>query len=128
MSTTTSTPAAHVTPGVTPDVIAPASLPLTVDANLTDLTAALTLADGDGRFRNGTSVEDVAHDNTRRAGAAAVALRAFWEQTGADVDLGTALTDLLASLHHLADAVGEDFESLAACGAYQYRPQLAGEL
>lgn len=128
MSPTTSTPAARVTPRVTPDVIAPASLPLTVDSTLTSLAAALATADGDGHFRNGETAEDVAHDNTRRAGLAALALRSFWEQTGPNVDLGTALTDLLAGLHHLADAVGEDFDSLAACGAYQYRPQLAGEL
>jgi hypothetical protein len=93
-------------------------------ANLTALAW-----DGDGYFRYGRHVEDISHDNTRRAGFALDALQAYADCTGglASEPVEAKLTDLLGDLKHLADALGVDFSYLAGQAARHYDPETRGE-
>lgn len=86
--------------------------------------------DGDGDFRYGDSPEDIAHDNLRRAGFAAIGVHAFAKRTGllGGEDMHTTLSDLLCDLHHLADAIDLDWDELLNRADGHYEPEIRGEL
>lgn len=96
-----------------------------------DLRPHLADMDGDGDFRYGPGLTDVAHDNLRRAGFAANAVLAYVAQTfpgGCGEDFETVIGDLLGDLMHLCDAVGVSFDALVEQGHSHYQPELRGEL
>lgn len=73
--------------------------------------------------------EDIAEDNLTRAHFAIPAVKAFAKRTGlGGEDVSTAISDLLADLHHLADALDLDWDALVERGDRHYQPELRGEL
>jgi hypothetical protein len=86
--------------------------------------------DGDGRFRDCDSAQDITHDNTRRAGFALAALSAYADRTGglAGEPVEQKMVDLLGDLMHLADALWMDFDYLTERAVAQYEPETRGEL
>lgn len=83
----------------------------------------------EGQFTDGDSPEDIAHDNYRRATFASVGVKAFAEATGlVDEDPRTAIVDLIADLHHLADCLDLSFEALCDSAEMHYDPETTGQL
>ncbi|WP_143261926.1 hypothetical protein [Allokutzneria sp. NRRL B-24872] len=81
--------------------------------------------DGDGRFRESAGLEDIVHDNTRRAGFAATALAAYAVVTGTHQEKFATITgDLLGDLRHLADTVGVDLDRAYLNGEAHYRDEI----
>lgn len=115
---------AQVVLAPTPDV------PVTAVGALEDLESWF---DGDGEMRYGTSTEDTRHDNGRRAGFAATAVLAYVRRTchgsaANDEMPETVISDLLADLRHLSDALGLDFAETDDHGARHYEAELRGEI
>lgn len=69
------------------------------------------------------------HDNTRRAGFALAALKAFAKRVGGFKSEPTEqqIGDLLCDLHHLCDALGIDFASVLDDADFHYSAELRGE-
>lgn len=73
--------------------------------------------------------EDWEIDNGRRACLAALALRPYGEKVCKDPgeeEVHTLMTDLVADLRHLADAMGIDFEDVYARACAHYHLDLTG--
>lgn len=103
--------------------------PVQAVSRLRDLLAWF---DGDGEMRYCDSVEDGRHDNSRRAGFAALAVLSYAVRTGLlndrnDEEPATAIGDLLGDLRHLADSLGLDYTELDRRGKSHYVPELRGE-
>jgi hypothetical protein len=72
---------------------------------------------------------DTAADNNLRARFAVVALKAFAERVGSSNEgPEQGITDLLADLHHLADALDLSFEGLLDRADVHYAAEIRGEL
>lgn len=83
--------------------------------------------DGDGAFRgeNGRSEpDDVRHDNTRRAGWALIALKAYAAEVGGDKE--SIVSDFLSDLRHLCDALGLEFYAESERGWRYYDEEARG--
>ena len=94
------------------------------------------LMDGDGCMIYGDTRETAQHDNTRRARSALRAVAALHEAVstppsgrstrGVGEPIETTITDLLANLMHLCDAVGVNFTDVTHGAAGLYRTELVG--
>lgn len=71
--------------------------------------------------------EDYQADNTARASFAATALVAFVKRVGEN-EMETNVSDLLADLMHLSDALGIDFDNAVYAGRNHYEAEIRGEL
>lgn len=110
----------------------PAPGPDTRVTSVSQLKELVSWYDGDGGMRYGDRVEDIRHDNGRRAGFAVGAVLAYAERTGLlsdrnDEDPATVLGDLLGDLRHLADSLGLDFAELDRRGTNHYVSELNDE-
>lgn len=77
-----------------------------------------------------TYSSDYEMDNLIRAGKVARAVLCFADSNfsgGNAEDFGTVIGDLLGDLHHLADAVGEDFNEWLERGINHYEDERRGE-
>ena len=91
---------------------------------------ATTVADlPDADARPATSVLDPKEKNDRRASFAAATLKEYVEITSepTSTEPAEALGDLLGDLRHLCDAIGHDFDTLAARSASYYEAEVNGE-
>jgi hypothetical protein len=89
--------------------------------------------DGDGEMRYGISTGDIRHDNGRRAGFAAAAVLAYARRichlsTANDEMPETVISDLLADLRHLSDALGLDYAESDVRGDRDYEAEVRGEI
>lgn len=83
------------------------------------------LPDPDARLLD--HIETPQSRNRQRALFAGVAAKAFADRTGKGEPLETVLSDMLADVYHLCDAVGFDFEELRARGFRHYQEEIEGE-
>ena len=67
-----------------------------------------------------------ADDNELRARLAGIAVKAYAARTGPHEPPETVVGDLLNDLHHLCDALGLDFEAMAAHDTH-YQAEIRGE-
>lgn len=100
------------------------------DLELTNPIRVLELMDvqafDEGEFTLGGTADEVRHDVALKAHNGGVALAAYYAHTD-DVRTGNVqdparqvMTDMLADLHHLADALGLDFDYLTGAGEETY--------
>jgi hypothetical protein len=82
-----------------------------------------------GDFSYGTEPAAIAEDNYRRATFASGSLKHYAKRTG-DLDEapGTAISDLLGDLMHLADCLSLDFISLMDRAYTDYSAEIEGRL
>lgn len=81
---------------------------------------------GDGAPRDTADPNDIIHDNTRKAGFAATALNAYASQIGDPYENFHALmSDFLADLHHLADALDVDLKAAIQGGRENYLAEIS---
>jgi hypothetical protein len=99
-------------------------------ATVYDLAAAASRIDAVWpELRVSGEPDDVRQDNLRRAGWAAVAVVAFaGRSSGPDEPLDEVVSDLVADLMHLADALGLSYEGLHDRGRRSYLADLGGRL
>lgn len=86
--------------------------------------------DGVGAMHDARDAESVSHDNTRRAGFALHALEAYADVVGGLASEPTEqhMRDLLADLHHLANALGVDFRSMSDRAEDRYQEETTGQI
>lgn len=90
-----------------------------------DELAPATFA-GDGSPRDTADPNDIIHDNTRKAGFAATAINAYTTQIGDTYETFQALiSDFLADLHHLADALDVDLMAAIHDGRDNYLAEIS---
>lgn len=94
--------------------------------NLDDLKRVVTLLSlGSLSF----SPSDIKSDNDKRASWAARGFIAYTDRTfpqGRDEEFETMFGDMLADLHHLADALDLDWDEMLAKADRHYGPELVG--
>ena len=71
---------------------------------------------------------DHVRDNTTRAMLTIPALEAFALRTKSDDDVATVISDLLADLRHICDALGLDFYALNNTAVDDYDCEVRGEV
>lgn len=80
---------------------------------------------GDGEPRDTADQGDIVHDNTRKAGFAATAINAYAAQIGGGSEtFHTLISDFVADLHHLADALDIDLTAAISVGLDDYLAEI----